>query len=536
MNLDKLRIGAKLWLAVSLLMVSLPVMVALGIWHFEASTARADAALAQADRKIALSARWASLTEAAVGRLTIAAATSDPAVQAQVNQATQAAITEISKLQKELGALPRGAAESAQLARIAALRKTLLDATAKTNQRNAIDPSPAARAEGIAAIEAAARPYLQAQAEFQRLQEAQGQQVHDAFAAERHATQAVTGVLVAVLLAALATGAAWLIRSIRRPLAEAVALAGAIARGDLTRRGDASRGDEFGELMRALNRMSDALARTVGEVRNAADQIATGSGQIAIGNQDLSKRTEDQASSLQETAASMEQLGSTVRSNADAAREATALAGSAAGVAVRGGEAVQHVVQSMQAISASSRRIADIIATIDGIAFQTNLLALNAAVEAARAGEQGRGFAVVAGEVRNLSHRAAEAAREIRDLIQDSVAKVETGSLQVGEAGRTMQDIVGQVARLNELLQGISTASSEQSSGIGQVGQAVSQLDAVTQQNAALVEESAAAAASLNQQAARLVQAVGVFVLAEGQARRAIAHAAAGSRTAVLSP
>ncbi|WP_395702313.1 methyl-accepting chemotaxis protein [Aquabacterium sp.] len=325
--------------------------------------------------------------------------------------------------------------------------------------------------------------------------------------------------LVGGLLAlGMVTGAllAWLItRSITGPIRQAVQLAETVAEGDLRAQLTTRRRDEAGQLLAALQRMTENLARIVAGVRGNADSVATASGQIAQGNADLSQRTEEQASNLQQTAASMEQLTATVNHNADTARQAAQLAAQAASVADQGGTVVGQVVATMQDISDSSRRIADIIGTIDSIAFQTNILALNAAVEAARAGEQGRGFAVVAGEVRLLAQRSAEAAREIKSLIGASVEKVEAGSTLVGDAGRTIGEVVAQVRRVNDLIAEISAASNEQSSGIGQIGDAVNQLDQVTQQNAALVEESAAAAESLKQQAAQLTQTVAVFTLAE---------------------
>jgi methyl-accepting chemotaxis protein len=259
-------------------------------------------------------------------------------------------------------------------------------------------------------------------------------------------------------------------------------------------------------------------------VRNASESIATGSAQIATGNADLSQRTEEQASNLQQTAASMEQMNATVKNSADTARQASQLATSASSVAEKGGSVVGQVVATMEDITASSKKIADIIGVIDGIAFQTNILALNAAVEAARAGEQGRGFAVVASEVRSLAQRSAGAAKEIKALISASVEKVETGSKLVGDAGSTMTDIVTQVRRVADLMGELSAAAVEQTAGIGQVSTAVGQLDQVTQQNAALVEESAAAADSLKQQAAKLSEVVGVFRL-NHEAHRVIAKA-----------
>jgi methyl-accepting chemotaxis protein len=329
------------------------------------------------------------------------------------------------------------------------------------------------------------------------------------------------GVGLAVLLVA-AGFAWWLTHSITSPINAAVKIAETVAAGDLTSRIDVTRNDETGRLLRALKAMNESLVNVVGTVRRSSDNIATGSSQIAIGNQDLSQRTEEQASNLQQTAASMEQLTATVKTNSDTARAAAQLATSASEVAARGGVAVGQVVGTMEQITTSSKKISDIIGVIDGIAFQTNILALNAAVEAARAGDQGRGFAVVASEVRSLAQRSGEAAKEIKTLINDSVETVEIGSKQVGDAGRTMDDIVSQVKRVNDLISEISAATLEQSAGIGQVGDAVAQLDQVTQQNAALVEESAAAAESLKHQADALVKAVAVFRLDDSQAHEPV--------------
>ncbi len=322
----------------------------------------------------------------------------------------------------------------------------------------------------------------------------------------------MVGLLAAMAMAGAALGG-WITRSITRPLALAVDVAEKVSAGDLSMHIEARSHDETGRLLAALKRMNESLAGIVGTVRHSSDSIATGTSQIASGNADLSQRTEEQASALQQTAASMEQLGSTVKQNADNARQASQMAMSASSVAQQGGEVVGQVVHTMRDIHASSRKIADIIGVIDGIAFQTNILALNAAVEAARAGEQGRGFAVVAGEVRSLAQRSAEAAREIKSLIGASVERVEQGSALVDRAGTTMQDVVTSIRRVADIMGEITAASAEQSSGVGQVGEAISQMDQVTQQNAALVEESAAAAESLKQQAQQLVDAVAVFRL-----------------------
>ena len=290
-----------------------------------------------------------------------------------------------------------------------------------------------------------------------------------------------------------------------------------ISGGDLVKPIEVDGSNEMGQLAESLRHMQGELMRTVGDVRNGANAIYSGASEIATGNNDLSSRTEQQAASLEETAASMEQLTATVKQNAENARQASHLALSASETAQRGGKVVDNVVQTMRDISTSSQKIADIISVIDGIAFQTNILALNAAVEAARAGEQGRGFAVVAGEVRNLAQRSAQAAREIKSLIEDSVGKVDVGSTLVESAGETMAEIVSAVTRVTDIMGEIASASDEQSRGIDQVGLAVAEMDRVTQQNAALVEESAAAAAALEEQASRLTEAVAVFRIQQQQ-------------------
>ncbi|MFZ6645693.1 methyl-accepting chemotaxis protein [Undibacterium sp. TJN25] len=307
----------------------------------------------------------------------------------------------------------------------------------------------------------------------------------------------------------------WLIRSISEPLDYAVRIAQTVAGGDLTQDIIVDSTNETGKLLQSLKEMNDSLITTVSEVRLSTDTIATASGEIASGNLDLSQRTEEQASSLEETASSMEELTSTVRQNADNARQANQLVVSASDYATKGGKVVEQVVDTMGSIKESSRKIVDIIGVIDGIAFQTNILALNAAVEAARAGEQGRGFAVVASEVRNLAQRAAGAAKEIKELINDSVEKVDVGSKLVDDAGVSMNEIVTSVKQVADIMSEIAAASSEQSTGIEQVNQAITQMDQVTQQNAALVEEAAAAAASMQEQAAKLAEVVSVFKLVQ---------------------
>ena len=348
---------------------------------------------------------------------------------------------------------------------------------------------------------------------------------YDAAAARYETLRLVSIVSIALGIGFAVAFGLVLIRGIGRSLGHAVEVSNAIAQGDLTPTIHVEGRDEIAQLLTAMSSMKDNLQRVVANVRSGVDSVSMASTQIAAGNQDLSARTEEQASSLQQTAASMEQLTGTVRQSADNARQASQLALAASEAAGKGGAIVGQVVATMDEISAASKKIAEIITVIDGIAFQTNILALNAAVEAARAGEQGRGFAVVAGEVRNLAQRSAQAAREIKTMISDSVEKVDTGSRLVNDAGGSMNEIVSQVKRVTDLIGEITSAATEQSTGIGQVNEAVTQMDQVTQQNAALVEESAAAAESLKEQALRLAEAVAVFKVAHGQ--QASAHAQA---------
>jgi methyl-accepting chemotaxis protein len=357
----------------------------------------------------------------------------------------------------------------------------------------------------LAAIEAFSKTQADGVAQF----------AQESAAMARSAHQLMLGLSATAVVLAISIGVL-ITRSVTRQIGgepgEAVELAQRVAAGDLCTVVELRPGDST-SLMVRLKEMQASLAEVVSNVRQNADSVATASAEISQGNTDLSQRTEEQASALEETAASMEQLGSAVKLNADNAKQANQLSLGASAVAAKGGDVVSQVVDTMKGINESSKKIADIISVIDGIAFQTNILALNAAVEAARAGEQGRGFAVVASEVRSLAHRSADAAKEIKSLITASVERVEHGTALVDEAGVTMREVVGAIKRVSDIMGEISSASVEQSVGVAQVGEAVSQMDQVTQQNAALVEESAAAAESLKAQAEQLVQAVAVFKL-----------------------
>jgi methyl-accepting chemotaxis protein len=362
---------------------------------------------------------------------------------------------------------------------------------------------------------------------LEEFSEAETARITAAASAQGRRVMLVMGALMAFVLVAGTAFGLWISRSITRPLQQAVRASRRVADGDLTVNLQSASRDEVGELLMAISQMAANLRELVGQVVAGAHGVADSSGQIAQGNLDLSQRTEEQASTLEETASQMEELTSTVTQNAENARLASQVAAGAAAVAKKGGHAVGEVVDTMNGISASSRRIADIIGVIDGIAFQTNILALNAAVEAARAGEQGRGFAVVAAEVRDLAQRSAGAAKEIKTLIGDSVGKVEAGARQVNDAGQTMQEIVDSVKKVSELIAEIAAASQEQSSGIEQVNTAVTQMDQVVQQNASLVEEATAATESMKSQAATLLQIVSRFQLGSARSEPAMPARAA---------
>ena len=509
--LNQLRIAHKLWLAVVLIVIMLVLVVGFSGYRSAKVQAQADAVAREMETRVAAAIRWAGLTETNAARTQALIVSSDSAVEAEFKDVIPATSAQISEVQKSLEGMSLSEADRAQMAKIAAARKAMTDLRAQARQLKADGQAEQAVALVKQSYNPAVAAYLQTLRDFVQMQQQTAQASLADMAASRMLTVKIAAVAVALLLLAIIAGAYFLIRSIQQPLALANDLAARIAGGDLSMQGTVTRGDEFGDLLRSQYAMSDALGRVVHQVRQSTDSIALASAEIASGNHDLSARTEQTSSNLQQTAAAMEQFTSTIQQSAGSAQQASSLATGATGVARRGGEVVTQVVSTMEEIQHSSKKIADIIGVIDGIAFQTNILALNAAVEAARAGEQGRGFAVVASEVRSLAQRSAEAAKEIKQLINTSVEKVDTGSRLVADAGTTMADIVQSVQRVTDMIGEITAASTEQSAGIAQVNQAVGNLDQMTQQNAALVEESAAAAQSLREQAEQLAQVVSVF-------------------------
>ena len=513
MNLKNLKIGARMGLGFAIVLALMAFIAATGLMRLENVGDATEEMVAGPQVKERLVAQWASEVKANIVRTYAMVKASDGTSEAYFKKGIGEGSARIAPVQKKLEAMLETPEEKKLYAQMGEVRKGVLEMVEQIGKlKTQMEWDAAARM----ADEQLSKRLEAYEASLVALGDQQRAQIEAAAAAIAQQHRAGRNSLIVLSLIALAVASlcAWrLTRSIVQPLNEAVKVAETVASGDLGSRIETDRKDETGQLLQALKGMNESLARVVGEVRTGTDTIATASGQIASGNQDLSSRTEEQASSLEETAASMEELTSTVKQNADNARQANQLAMSASQVAVKGGEVVGQVVHTMASINESSKKIVDIIGVIDGIAFQTNILALNAAVEAARAGEQGRGFAVVASEVRNLAQRSAAAAKEIKGLIDDSVGKVQTGSELVGEAGQTMEEIVSSVKRVTDIMGEITAASQEQTSGIEQINQAITQMDQVTQQNAALVEQAAAAAASLQEQAGSLVQAVSVFRL-----------------------
>ncbi len=547
MNLQNLRLASKLWLSTLLIVLGIAMVVSFTAMRSASDRAESAVVLDKLNERVKQSIRWVGLVQTNVARSQAELLITDPNMRQELAKALQATRAEVNRIQKNIEGGDLSEPERQQLQVIAQnLQKvrqirdqvlkqdaapaatatpTLADANVATGATVAADATLAGASPPLVAPDAAANVleafktqvtpayevYQNSLRDFVAMQEQAYQTTYDSYAQRAKELIALAGGLMLVLLLCILMGAAWLIRTIRQPLMQATEVAARIARGDLSTPIDTRRGDEFGDLMKSLAAMSEALSHMVNQVRSSTDNIANASSDIATGNNDLAQRTEQTAGNLQSTASSMNHLTQTVQISADNARQASTLAATASQVAERGGAVVRQVVSTMEDINASSRKISDIIGVIDGIAFQTNILALNAAVEAARAGEQGRGFAVVASEVRSLAQRSAEAAKEIKMLINTSVDKVASGSQLVSDAGVTMNDIVQSVRKVADVIGEITAASGEQSAGISEINGAIGNLDQLTQQNAALVEQSAAAAASLRDQADQLARAVAVF-------------------------
>ncbi|PJI97997.1 methyl-accepting chemotaxis protein [Acidovorax sp. 69] len=512
--MNNLKIGARLSLAFGLVLLITAAIAAIGVWRLAVLK---DASIRIANVEMernALAQEWKAAIDLNWVRASASLKATDGGYIESLSSDMAATSLRASEVQKKLEALIDDATEKALMDRVATARAAYVGARAKLLERKKAGEDVFALVDRD--LKPLASAYLQSLADVADNTRKQ----LDEFEASILKTAGVSqwalalGAVASVVLGALF--ALWTTRTIVGPVHRAVQAADEISQGNLSVDIRHEGRDEMAHLLRSLGEMQQNLSRIVGHVRSGSENVATASSEISQGNNDLSARTEQQASALQQTAASMEELNSTVRQNAENARQANQLALSASTVAEHGGEVVSQVVGTMKGIHDSSNKIADIIGVIDSIAFQTNILALNAAVEAARAGEQGRGFAVVASEVRSLAGRSADAAKQIKALINDSVERVSMGTTLVDQAGATMAEVVGAIKRVTDLMGEISAASSEQSQGVAQVGEAVTQMDQVTQQNAALVEEMAAAASSLNNQAQDLVSTVAFFKLSTG--------------------
>jgi methyl-accepting chemotaxis protein len=524
MNIANLRIGTRLGLGFGVLIVLVAGAIGLGL----AETGNLNALLRNVTGEDNVMSNATETMRIAQLQATLATANvvllDDEPGKAEQQRARQAAHSAYSTAADVLRRMATDSKARGVINRIDAGAAATRPLSDKAHKLGMADQDAEATAVLLKEVAPAAKAWQAALDEMVALQnENDDEAAREADAAYRKARLGLCIIGLAAI--AIGTLVGWLAtRSITTPIGVALHIAKTVAAGDLTLHIAPRSRDEAGQLIAALKAMNDSLLGIVAKVRSGTDNIASASTEIANGNLDLSSRTEQQASSLEETAASMEELTATVKNNADHARQANALAASASDVALKGGQVVTRVVGTMNDIDQSSRKIVDIISVIDGIAFQTNILALNAAVEAARAGEQGRGFAVVASEVRNLAQRSATAAKEIKQLIDDSVAKVAQGSTLVNEAGSTMDEVVASVRRVTDIMAEISAAGQEQETGIAQINQAVIEMDSVTQQNAALVEEAAAAAESLQRQARHMTEVVSVFRLP------APASASAGGR------
>ncbi|ASU36898.1 hypothetical protein hmeg3_00405 [Herbaspirillum sp. meg3] len=511
--MKNIRIGSRLGLGFALVLSLLVLMTVIGVWRLQDIGSRTASMISQDLQKERLASEWAANIDANGVRTVAFIKSNNADHQKFFKDQVAGTVDRTSAVQKQLDEMVKSDEGRKLFNALLDQRKVYNDLRNKVFKMKEAGDEAGALAELDSKLIPAMKEYSA---------RVNAVAIHQKDVINRNAAivddqyRSGRAILIAVGVIALLLGIviSWrLAEGITRPLHRAVQATAAVAAGDLSTHVVVDRKDEIGQLLQGLHDMTQNLLKTVREVRSGADTIATASSEIATGNLDLSSRTEQQAGSLEETASAVEQLTSTVKQNADNAREANQLALSASKVAVEGGNVVGQVVDTMDAINESSRRIVDIISVIDGIAFQTNILALNAAVEAARAGEQGRGFAVVASEVRSLAQRSASAAKEIKSLIDDSVDKVGSGTRLVEQAGKTMSDVVSSVKRVSDIVAEISAATQEQSTGIAEVNHAITQMDQVTQQNAALVEQAAAAAGSLQDQAARLAQVVSVFKL-----------------------
>jgi methyl-accepting chemotaxis protein len=510
---SNLKIGQRLALGFAIVLGLSILTTVIGIVKLDAVADTAEQMLEGPIKKDRLISDWSSNIALAVQRTTAIIKSSDPALVQVFAASAEETNKKAAFYLKEVEPLLTTAEEKQTFAAMMALRKDYAGGRQKAVELKQGDQVQEANEVHDKVYLPAAQAYQAYMATLVKIQRDRVNELSSDILATKQECRRTVILLGGLCMAFGILCAWWMGRSIVLPIREAVDVAQRVAAGDLSADPQVRSRDEIGQLQSALKHMNDQLLRMVREIRGGSDAIATASSQIAAGNHDLSSRTEQQAGALEETASSMEELNATVSHTADNARQASQLAAAASIVAGRGGAVVAQVVETMASIDASSKKIADIISVIDGIAFQTNILALNAAVEAARAGEQGRGFAVVASEVRNLAHRSAAAAKEIKELISDSVEKVDSGARLVGEAGATMGEIVGSVQRVTDIIGQITSATGEQRSGIGQINQAISQMDQVTQQNAALVEEAAAASAAMQDQAQQLARVVSVFKL-----------------------
>ena len=521
--MKNLTIGARLGSVFTLILVLMLAVTIIGVWRMSGASQMTDQMVNNRLPNERMVAEWFKVIEVNAARTTTAWRATDAAEQKEVEAQMKKSSARATEIQTTLATSITDPTAKAALDKVLDTRKAYTEARARVFKEKAAGNLDVAKEIFDKDMAVKREAYLASLSRLSDTQQALIDRTGKAIHANYESGRQLMMVLGAIAVVFAAVCAVVITRSITRPIGEAVRVARAVASGDLTSTIVVDSEDETGQLMGALKSMNDNLVGLVKQLRSGTDTIHTASSEIASGNLDLSSRTEEQASSLEQTAASMEELTVTVKNNAAHAREASALAVDASSIAREGGDVVGEVVATMGSINESSRKIVDIISVIDSIAFQTNILALNAAVEAARAGEQGRGFAVVAAEVRNLAQRSAGAAKEIKQLIGDSVEKVDAGSRLVEKAGATMDNVVSSIGRLSRLVSDISTASHEQQDGIEQVNTAITQMDGITQENAALVEEAAAAAASMQDQALQLSRLVDTFTLAPAAAA---AHAA----------